>query len=462
MAGISKLGSGRRAIQFVGVDRKRRTIRLGKISQEDAEPIKRHIERLLTAKITAQPLDRRTVAWIGELEAPLLDKLARVGLLAARELPIPLGPFLDNYVAQRNDVKPATKEVWGQVVRNLKGHFGEGRDIKLVTVADAEAFKAYLINEGLSSTTVHKRLQFARAFFRAALKRKHIEENPFAEVSSKAIIDSNRLRFVTHDETKRLLAIANLDWRLIISLARYGGLRCPSEVLSLRWQDIDWKAGRITVTSPKTEHHEGKGSRVIPLFPELLCVLQEARAEAGPDAKHVVNGYREKAITERGWRSCNLRTQFERLIKRAGLKPWPRLFHNLRSSRETELAAEYPIQVVTAWLGNTPRIALKYYLQVTDADFLRAAGVLSGSVPMTDDATKNGAAKSAAPISKTMPNSVQQAGAGSRKDSHHKNTTPSERRGCASPCDSMRHSAQSTKRRGQDSNLRKGLTPSPI
>jgi hypothetical protein len=72
-------------------------------------------------------------------------------------------------------------------------------------------------------------------------------------------------------------------------------------------------------------------------------------------------------MTQRGWRSCNLRTQFERLIKRAGLKPWPRLFHNLRSSRETELAAEYPIQVVTAWLGNTPRIALKHYLQVTDA-----------------------------------------------------------------------------------------------
>ena len=46
----------------------------------------------------------------------------------------------------------------------------------------------------------------------------------------------------------------------------------------------------------------------------------------------------------------------------------------MRASRETELAKEYPIHVVTAWLGNTPRIALKHYLQVTDADFDRAAG----------------------------------------------------------------------------------------
>ncbi|MCC6493824.1 MAG: hypothetical protein IT424_12490 [Pirellulales bacterium] len=86
-------------------------------------------------------------------------------------------------------------------------------------------------------------------------------------------------------------------------------------------------------------------------------MLQEAKAEAGRNVEYVVNRYRETAITEQGWRSCNLRTQFGRLIKRAGLKPWPGLFHNLRSTPETELAAEYPIQVVTAWLANTPRMA---------------------------------------------------------------------------------------------------------
>jgi len=60
-------------------------------------------------------------------------------------------------------------------------------------------------------------------------------------------------------------------------------------------------------------------------------------------------------------------------VTRAGLEPWPRLFHALRASWETELAKGYPIHVVTAWLGNTPRIAMKHYLQVTDADFERAA-----------------------------------------------------------------------------------------
>jgi hypothetical protein len=51
------------------------------------------------------------------------------------------------------------------------------------------------------------------------------------------------------------------------------------------------------------------------------------------------------------------------------ITPWPRLFHNLRASRETKLMERFPIQVVTASLGNTPTIAPKHYLQVTEEHF---------------------------------------------------------------------------------------------
>ena len=70
--------------------------------------------------------------------------------------------------------------------------------------------------------------------------------------------------------------------------------------------------------------------------------------------------------------NCSLGGRFAKIIKRAGLTRWPRLFHALRASRETELAQEYPIHVVTAWLGNTPRIAMKHYLMVTESDFQKA------------------------------------------------------------------------------------------
>ena len=174
--------------------------------------------------------------------------------------------------------------------------------------------------------------------------------------------------------TKLLDACPNHHWKVIVALARYGGLRCPSEVLSLRWQDIDWDAGRIVVQSPKTEHHAGKASRVIPLFPELRPILADAFDLAPEGAVYVVDErMRASSQGKAGWRNCNLRTTFEKIVKRAGLTPWPRLFHNLRSSRQTELAESFPSHVVCDWLGNSEDIARKHYYQTTDDHFARAA-----------------------------------------------------------------------------------------
>ena len=69
----------------------------------------------------------------------------------------------------------------------------------------------------------------------------------------------------------------------------------------------------------------------------------------------------------------NLRTQLAKIIKRAGVEPWPKLFHNLRSTRETELAETHPLHVDCAWIGNSQPIAAKHYLQVTDEHFRLAA-----------------------------------------------------------------------------------------
>ncbi len=62
-----------------------------------------------------------------------------------------------------------------------------------------------------------------------------------------------------------------------------------------------------------------------------------------------------------------------RKLEKAGIPPWPKLWHALRASAETDLAARFPIHVVAGWLGNTPKIAAKHYLMTTDDDFDRAA-----------------------------------------------------------------------------------------
>ena len=120
----------------------------------------------------------------------------------------------------------------------------------------------------------------------------------------------------------------------------------------------------MTVRSPKTEHHPGGESRVIPIFPELRPHLEQCFEDAEPGEEFVIRRYRR--------RNSNSRTQMMKIIRRAGLKPWPKLFQNLRSTRETELADQFPIQVVCDWIGNTEAIASKHYLQVTEDHFAKA------------------------------------------------------------------------------------------
>jgi len=75
-----------------------------------------------------------------------------------------------------------------------------------------------------------------------------------------------------------------------------------------------------------------------------------------------------------GWKNANLRSEMTRLLRRAGVSGWPRLFHSMRASRQTELQREFPLHVVCSWFGNSPRIAQQSYLLVTEDDFARAAG----------------------------------------------------------------------------------------
>jgi hypothetical protein len=79
MASISRQPNGRRTIQFVAPDKRRRSIRLGKVSQRTAEAIKVHVERLVAAAIGGHAPADETTRWVTTLDDALAGKLAKVG-----------------------------------------------------------------------------------------------------------------------------------------------------------------------------------------------------------------------------------------------------------------------------------------------------------------------------------------------------------------------------------------------
>ncbi len=107
--------------------------------------------------------------------------------------------------------------------------------------------------------------------------------------------------------------------------------------------------------------------RVVPIFPELRPYLEEAHELNGATNEFAIARYRDS--------NTNLRTRLLKIISRAGVKPWPKLFHNLRASCETDLAKTHPIKAVCDWIGNSITVAQRHYLQTTEEDFERASAI---------------------------------------------------------------------------------------
>jgi len=384
MASISN-NHGRRSIQFVGGDEKRRTIRLGKCDQRTAAGVKLHIERLQESKRTGMPLHTDTVNWLGSIGDELHQRIARCGLINPREVAgvedITLGGMTTAYIERREtDMKPWSIKMLKQGRGKLVGFFGESKAVGEITVAEAMDFKRNLASQH-SGAYVAKIVLISRQFFKDAVDRELLVKSPFAKVKAGSQKNPQRQRFISRAVIDKAIEYApDIEWKLIIALARYGGVRVPSEVLALRWQDVYWDQAKVLVRASKTEHHVGKESRLIPLFPELKMYLLQAFEQAEDGAVHVINRYRDPAV--------NIRTQFLRILARAGIQPWPKLFQNLRSSRQTELTETWPAHIVCAWMGNSELVARDHYLQITDEHFARAAG---------GGTTQSGAESGAAP-----------------------------------------------------------------
>lgn len=401
MASIIDEGNGRKRIAWYS-DAGRKQVRLGKASTADATIIKLHIERILEARGHNTSLRAETVAWLDGISDQLHTRIASTGLIEPRQPKKPepektaagtIGAFVDQYIGIRTDVKGNTVKTWRQTRALLIEHFtveaeGKlpadkrlGRQIDTITALDAKGFHAWLASvtrEGtplrrFSAASVTKYTSFARQFFAAAVDDRLIHSNPFAGIKLGKKTNRARQQFVDRETIQRVFdGCADPQFKLVIALSRYGGLRIPSELDGLQWPHIDRERGRILVTSPKTERYEGGASREIPLFPELVPHIDAWYEACPPGCANVIVSNRD---TEAAWR-----TRLMKLLTKLGIPVWPRIFHNLRASRQTELEERFPSHVVCGWMGNSESVAKAHYLTTTDSHFEQALNIQTGEL----------------------------------------------------------------------------------
>jgi len=387
MASISKDKNGTKRIVFIDKDGHRHYIRLGKIDMKMAGTIKIHVEKLVAAQAKKVSIDPETARWLADLPDEFYTKLAKTGIIAERKRVGTLVEMIPQIIKDKSvGAKPATVEIWRQAEQGLYRHFGKDRRVDDITALEAKEYKVWLVKHGslkdsgpLKKATVAKRMQHALSFFHAMVENEVLPRNPFKGLAKKATVDIKRNRHIDEDTILKVMEYApDAEWRLIIALWRFAGLRAASEVLSLRWEDILWDQKKIVVRSPKTEHHADQEERIIPFFPHIEECLLDAAEQAEDGAVYVVEkhaplylrGKKERTYISR---QGNLGTVFAEIIRRAGLTPWPKLLQNLRASFETDLLngkyGQFGIHVIAAWLGHSPKVMLEHYARFQQGDF---------------------------------------------------------------------------------------------
>ena len=379
MASIVNDPNGLRRIQFFGSDGKRRTIRLGRVTRKQAEAVSARIERLVAATIVSHPPDDETSRWLADLDDILYAKLAAAGLARPRE-GLTLGGWVAKYVASRNDLKPASVYKLQQTGEKLLRFFSPNTPLRAITVDQAADWRQWLLGEGLSEATVRQQCRNAKTIFAEAVERGLLPQSPVRNLKSGVIAATND-RYISPDEADRVLAACpNEQWRLLFALARFAGLRTPSETHLLTWADVDWGRGRLTVRSPKTEHFAGKEQRIVPITRRLMPILQQAFDSAGEGEERVITLSRN-----------NLRRGLQVIARRAGIPPWEDTYQTLRRSCEVEWAQSYPQFAVSRWIGHSITVSGKHYANsVPDELFDRAAS--EGLAEAAQKAAQQGAA----------------------------------------------------------------------
>ena len=355
----------------------RKTLSLGsRFTAKQVESIRTAVEDITAVIETGGRVGRTTAGFIADMTADLRSRFIRAGLLVEPELKTNgelWAAWLKKVELSR---KPGTVASYEAVEKRFFRFFSRDTHPAAITVEDAEAWAAALKTANYAGPTIGSSIRGASIVFNWAVEREIIEKNPFKHIQRPPANNPDRALYIPMDWYEKMLDACSRmgwsreraqEWRTLLALCRIIGIRGPSEMRGLTWGSVNEEERSITIHSPKTEHHPGKESRVVPLFPMLKVELVHQRiiADTGKDS-YILPYIRTVTVT-------TINRVMKRLAERAGLPVTKRIFpQNMRVSASNDIADGFGWVKEAAWVGHANEVARKHYFTVTDADFQRA------------------------------------------------------------------------------------------
>lgn len=272
----------------------------------------------------------------------LLEHLRRKGVVPLPEPTVDhsplavLGERFEDYLRKERGLCPGTGDrYWGFIRKFLVERFGRGpiRIRKLVPddISNFVLRHARSAHPGMAKLMVTSLRSFCRFLFRTG-ETKHDLAGALPAVATWRLAEVPKYLEMCEVEQvihacDRGTSVGRRDYALLLLLARLG-LRA-SEVISLELDDIDWRAGVLTVRGKGRYHDQ------LPLPPDvgeaIAAYLRHDRPSCNTRRVFVRNRAPHRGFAH----PSSLSTIVRRAVERAGLQPAHKGAHLLRHSLAT-------------------------------------------------------------------------------------------------------------------------------
>jgi len=365
--------------------RERKEISLGsKLTQAEFVEIKEYVSVIRDAvnanRRISDPIVNR---WIHALflnpqkygVKDLYSKLANVGLIEPRpeNQKKELGKSLDSFIsfAAGEAYSQQTLDHYRHIANELKGYFGPDTPLDFINRQKANEWRKSKVDQGYADSTVSGYLKNAKRIFRYFVEEQHVNRNPFEFVKQSSKPIQSRKIYISCDLISQLIDLCiDPTLKVVLALARYGGLRIPSDIVLLTKDHFDFERDIFRIDALKGERAilgvNRIRSRVMPIFPILKRYIK-------PYVSNLKKGemlfpYYQEQMNDifAGERiKCKEALKFSRFLRKLNLSPWEKLFVNLRASCATDLFQIYDFFKVCSWLGHSLQVSIRHYKMIT-------------------------------------------------------------------------------------------------
>jgi len=213
-----------------------------------------------------------------------------------------------------------------------------------------EKFIVDIAKQNKKPATVNKYITILKHMLRKAVEWNMVEEAILKRLSSikQLRLNNRRLRYLTKEEIARLLSCCDKNLYPIVFTALNTGMR-KSEILGLKWSNVDLKNGYIYVENSKSSE-----SRTIPMNEKLLSLFRKMFEERKLSSEYVfVN-------PKTGAKYQDIKKAFASTLKKAQIKNFH--FHDLRHTFASHLVmAGVDLTTVKELLGHKDiKMTLRY------------------------------------------------------------------------------------------------------